>query len=60
MASTRECPSCALEYENPGDVTECPYCGYEVPQRRSSVRWVAWILVLLLLWPAIEGLMMLF
>jgi hypothetical protein len=59
MASSRECPSCALEFEDTGDVKECPYCGYEFPRRRSSVHWVAWLLVLLLLLPAIKGLMML-
>lgn len=60
MSSYRECPSCALEFEDTGDVEECPYCGYEFPQRSTSVRWVAWLLALLLLWPALEGLMYLF
>ncbi|MFP4228001.1 MAG: zinc ribbon domain-containing protein [Salinivenus sp.] len=60
MATYRECPSCALEYEDTGDMKQCPYCGYEFPQRSSSVRWVAWLLVLLLLWPALKGLMYLF
>lgn len=60
MASYRECPSCALEYEDTGTVEQCPYCGYEVPQRSSTVHWVAWVLVLLLLWPALKGLMYLF
>jgi hypothetical protein len=48
-----------LEFEDTGDVERCPYCDYEFPQRRSSVRWVAWFLALLLLWPAIKGLMFL-
>jgi hypothetical protein len=60
MSSTRECPSCALEFEDTGDIKECPYCGYEFPQRTASVQWVAWLLALLLLWPAIKGLMYLF
>jgi len=60
MASTRECPACALEFEDTDPVEECPYCGYEFPQRRSTIPWVAWLLVLLLLWPAIKGLMFLF
>jgi len=60
MASHRECPSCALEYEDTGDVDRCPYCGYELPTQSTSVQWVAWVLVLLLLWPAIRGLSMLF
>jgi hypothetical protein len=59
MASTRECPACALEFEETGDTEECPYCGYEFPQQRSSLQWVAWLLALLLLWPAIKGLMIL-
>jgi len=57
MPSTRECPSCALEFDDTGDVEQCPYCDYEFPQRRSSLQWVAWLFALLLLWPAIRGLM---
>jgi hypothetical protein len=53
----KECPSCALEYEDDGDVDVCPYCGYEFPQRSSGLRWVAYLLVLLMLWPAIKGIM---
>lgn len=49
MTSYRECPACALEYEETGDRTECPYCGYEFPQRRSSMTWAAWFFVLLML-----------
>jgi len=60
MSSYRECPSCALEFEDNGNVEECPYCGYEFPQRASGVQWVAWVLALLLLWPALKGLMYLF
>jgi hypothetical protein len=52
-----KCPSCALEYEDGDDVDACPYCGYEFPERASSTRWVAWLLVLLMLWPAIKGIM---
>lgn len=59
MASYRECPSCALEFEDTGNVKRCPYCDYEFPRRRTTVQWVAWLLVLLLLWPAIKGLMLL-
>ncbi len=59
MASYRECPSCALEFEDTGDVERCPYCDYEFPQQRSSLTWIAWLLVLLLLIPAIKGLMLL-
>jgi len=59
MASYRECPSCALEYEDTGTVEKCPYCGYEFPKQSTSVQWIAGLLVLLLLWPAIKGLMLL-
>lgn len=58
MDDTRECPSCALEVDRSADV--CPYCGYEFPEQKSGVSIVAWVLVLLLLWPAIKGLMYLF
>ena len=60
MSSYRECPSCALEFEDTGDVKRCPYCDYEFTQRTASVQWVAWLLALILLWPAIKGLMFLF
>ncbi len=46
---TIECPSCALPIDP--DVDECPYCGYELPRQRSSVKIVALLLVaLLILW----------
>ena len=53
-----ECPSCALEV----DVREetCPYCGYEFPRQRSSLKYMAWLLALLLAWPVLELLMRLF
>ena len=53
MADTRECPACAMEI----DATEkvCPICGYEAPRQKTSVQVAAWIMALLLLWPAIEG-----
>ncbi len=46
---TIECPSCALPIDP--EVDECPYCGYELPRQRSSVKIIALLLVLLLaLW----------
>ena len=48
----KECPSCALDVDR--EATECPYCGYEFPVMRSSVKWVAIIMALLLLWPVIK------
>ncbi|HLT82440.1 MAG TPA: hypothetical protein VKZ86_15535 [Cyclobacteriaceae bacterium] len=43
----KECPSCAMEV----DATHhtCPICGYEFPARSNTLRWVAIVLVLLLL-----------
>jgi hypothetical protein len=48
----KECPSCALEIDH--EATECLYCGYEFPVMRSSVKLVAIIMALLLLWPVIK------
>ncbi|MFW5973472.1 MAG: zinc ribbon domain-containing protein [Bacteroidota bacterium] len=46
---TIECPSCALPIDP--DVEECPYCGYELPRRSSSVKLLAIVMVVLLaLW----------
>lgn len=59
MAKTTECPSCGLEFEDEG-AEVCPYCGYEFPQQRSSLKWVAILLALLLAWPVIKLVMSLF
>jgi uncharacterized paraquat-inducible protein A len=55
MGTMRECPSCALTYEDDGQ-DECPYCGYEIPRQRRSVKWVAWILVAIMVWFALQEL----
>jgi hypothetical protein len=57
MSDVRECPSCALDFEDDGTADRCPYCGYEFPKQKTSVQWVAWLMALLMLWPAIKGLM---
>jgi len=49
-ARTRECPSCALSFEDEG-ATECPYCGYEFPPERASLKWAAVLMALLMAWP---------
>jgi hypothetical protein len=49
MTETRECPSCALDYDASDDPEVCPYCGYEFPQQKSYVPWVALLFVLLML-----------
>jgi predicted amidophosphoribosyltransferase len=51
--STRECPACAMEIDASADA--CPVCGYEAPRAKTSLKVAAWVMVLLLLWPAIEG-----
>lgn len=50
--SGRECPSCALPIDADADV--CPYCGYDLPKQKSSLKIAALIFALLLLWPLIE------
>ena len=47
-----ECPSCALEVD--ADAAICPYCGYEFPVQKRSVKVVAIVMALLLLWPVIK------
>ena len=54
----RECPSCALDVDTAADV--CPYCAYEFPQQRSSRTFMAWLMALLLAWPAFKVLQLLF
>lgn len=44
-----ECPSCAIDIDD--DAETCPFCGYEIPQQKSGVKYVAWIIVLLMVWP---------
>lgn len=54
----KECPSCALDVDE--DAAVCPYCRYEFPQQRSSLKVAALVMALLLLWPLIELLRWLF
>jgi len=56
MGDLRECPSCALEFEDEGQ-DECPYCGYEFPKRSTGVQAVAVLLLLIMLWFAFRGLL---
>lgn len=48
----RECPSCALPIDASADV--CPYCGYDLPRQKSTLKYAAILFALLLLWPLIE------
>jgi hypothetical protein len=45
----RECPSCALEVEKEAEV--CPYCGYEFPRQKVSLKLAALLMAALLAWP---------
>ena len=59
MAETlKECPSCALDVE--ADAEVCPYCNYEFPRQKSTVKTLAWLMALLLLWPLFKLLSLLF
>lgn len=48
----RECPSCALPIERDADT--CPYCGYDLPQQKSSLKIAAIVFAVLMLWPLFE------
>ena len=54
----RECPSCALPIDQDADV--CPYCGYDLPRQKNSLKIAALVMALLLIWPIIELLKRLF
>lgn len=54
----KECPACALDVDKDADV--CPYCNYEFPRQKSSVKAAAWLMALLLAWPLYKLLMLLF
>lgn len=54
MSRSFECPSCALEVAvDPaeGNPEECPYCGYEFPERKRGVGAAAWLMAALMLLP---------
>ncbi len=41
-----ECPSCAMEIDSVSKV--CPVCGYEFPEQPAGYKWIAWILVIVI------------
>jgi RNA polymerase subunit RPABC4/transcription elongation factor Spt4 len=43
----KECPSCAMEIDD--NVKVCPICQYEFSERSGGMKWVAILLVTLLL-----------
>lgn len=55
---TEECPSCALEVDASAET--CPYCGYEFPRQKRGLGWAALLFVLLMAWPVIRLLRLLF
>lgn len=59
MPRLKECPSCGLAFEDEGAET-CPYCAYEFPQEKASLKWVAVLLAVLLAWPVFQLVMSLF
>ncbi|MEM1093867.1 MAG: zinc ribbon domain-containing protein [Bacteroidota bacterium] len=52
MSRTIECPSCALEIDAESDV--CPYCGYDLPQQKTSRVWMAFLMIALMAWPVFQ------
>lgn len=54
----QECPSCALEVDHTLDV--CPYCAYEFPRQTRSRTVMAWVMALLLIWPLLELIKLIF
>lgn len=58
IEKTRECPSCALEIDANADV--CPYCGYDLPRENQSWKIVAVIVAILLIWPIVRLIQLLF
>ena len=57
-APHKECPSCALDVDRDAEV--CPYCAYEFPRQKSSLKVAALVMALLLIWPLFELLTWLF
>jgi RNA polymerase subunit RPABC4/transcription elongation factor Spt4 len=43
----KECPSCAMEID--ADSRICPICGYEFPGTKMGYKWIAILLVILIL-----------
>jgi len=53
--ATKECPSCGMEVDHAHAV--CPICGYEFPQQKSAVKWIALLMLVLFAYPIIRLLM---
>ncbi|GBD93644.1 hypothetical protein BMS3Abin05_01228 [bacterium BMS3Abin05] len=48
----KECPGCALPVDKAADV--CPYCGYEFPEQKSSLKWAAILLAIIFAYPLLR------
>ncbi|WP_148899602.1 zinc ribbon domain-containing protein [Fodinibius salinus] len=44
----KECPGCAVQIDK--DANICPICGYEFPTQPLSVKIVACLMIVLLVW----------
>ena len=47
--ATKECSSCAMEVD--AELETCPICGYEFPQQKASIKWVALAMLILFAYP---------
>lgn len=45
--NTKECPSCAMEVD--ASSTICPICQYEFAETKTSYKWIAIILAVIML-----------
>ncbi|MFK7951522.1 MAG: hypothetical protein AB8B73_01650 [Ekhidna sp.] len=45
---TKECPSCAMDVD--AKSKECPICSYEFAEIKASYKWVAILLIIIMLW----------
>lgn len=43
----KECPSCAMETDARN--RECPVCGYEFPPPARGLKWIAFVLAVMVL-----------
>lgn len=43
----KECPSCAMEIDKEEKI--CPVCGFEFPDEKPVIRWLALALILMFL-----------
>ena len=49
---TKECPSCAMDVEE--TATQCTFCSYEFAGQKSSLKWLALLMLVLFAYPLIQ------